>query len=197
MGALRSAVMTVFIGLLRGVNVGGSSPLRMEALRTTLTRMGLADVQTLLQSGNVVFRSGKGRPFEWERKLEEGVARDLHVRIDFFVRSAEEWRAIVSGNPFPQEAAADPSHLVLLALKDSPPVDRWKALSSAIVGRERVQGTGRHAYVVYPDGIGRSRLTPALIDKTLGTRTTARNWNTVTKLDALAAATEEPAPTSP
>ena len=60
------------------------------------------------------------------------------------------------------------------------------ALQQAIVGREVVQAGGHHAYVVYPDGIGRSRLTSALIEKALGTRTTGRNWNTVLKLDALA-----------
>jgi uncharacterized protein (DUF1697 family) len=59
------------------------------------------------------------------------------------------------------------------------------ALQKAIVGREVVRAKGRCAYVVYPDGAGRSKLTNVMIEKTLGARGTARNWNTVLKLDAL------------
>ena len=54
-----------------------------------------------------------------------------------------------------------------------------RALRAAIVGREAIEAVGAHAYLVYPDGIGRSRLTTALIERTLGTRGTGRNWNTV------------------
>jgi len=61
------------------------------------------------------------------------------------------------------------------------------SLGQAIVGREVIRAGGRHLYIVYPDGIGRSRLTNALIEQKLGTQGTARNWNTVLKLAALAA----------
>jgi len=62
------------------------------------------------------------------------------------------------------------------------------ALQAAIKGREVVRAKGRHAYIVYPDGIGRSRLTNVMIEKKLGTRGTGRNWNTVLKLAALTGA---------
>jgi uncharacterized protein (DUF1697 family) len=60
------------------------------------------------------------------------------------------------------------------------------ALQQAITGREVVRANGREAYIVYPDGIGRSRLTTALIEKKFGTRGTARNWNTAVKIAVLA-----------
>ena len=72
-----------------------------------------------------------------------------------------------------------------MLLKSAPDATRVKALQAAIVGPEIVRAKGRHAYIVYPDGMGRSRLTSALIERTLGTRGTARNWNTVLKLGAL------------
>ena len=93
---------------------------------------------------------------------------------------------MIAANPFGAEAKRDPSHLLVLALKQTVDRKTVAALQQAIVGREVVQAGGHHAYVVYPDGIGRSRLTSALIEKALGTRTTGRNWNTVLKLDALA-----------
>jgi uncharacterized protein (DUF1697 family) len=101
------------------------------------------------------------------------------------VRTAEEWKRIVANNPFAREAKEDPGHLLVMCLRDAPPPDAVEDLRSAIKGRERVEVRGRDAYFVYPDGVGRSKLTNALIEKKLATRGTARNWNTVTKLLAL------------
>lgn len=180
--------MVAYIGLLRAVNVSGSSTVRMEALRATLTGMGLGEVRTLLQSGNFVFRTDRGDAAGIENRIEERLAKELSLSTDVFVRSAQEWNSVARENPFPQEASEDPGHLVVTVLKQAPTAEAWRALDAAIRGRERVRGVGRHAYIVYTDGIGRSRLTPVLIEKQLGTRGTSRNWNTVRKLAEAAAA---------
>ena len=166
--------------------MGGANPVGMEPLRALLSRMGFEDVHSFLQSGNVVFRSDERNGLALEKRLEERVAQDLGVRTDIFVRTADGWASLISGNPFVREAAADPGHLLVTVLKDAPPREAWTRLEAAIQGRERVRGLGRQAYIVYPDGVGRSRLTPAVIEKHLGTRGSSRNWNTVTKLAALA-----------
>jgi uncharacterized protein (DUF1697 family) len=172
------------IALLRGINVGGNTKVAMADLRELLTDLGFAEPRSLLQSGNLVFGSEGKMPAQLERLLEAEVAKRLGMQIDFFVRTPQEWKRIVSRNPFPAEAKRDPAHLVAMFLKDAPDAERLKALQAAITGRETVRADGRHAYIVYPDGIGRSRLTHSLIEKKLRTRGTARNWNTVLKLDA-------------
>jgi uncharacterized protein (DUF1697 family) len=177
--------MTTYIGLLRAINLAGVNRVAMSDLRELLTRLGFSDVKTLLQSGNVVFRS-RARA-NVEKTLESAVRADLGVTTEFFVRSSAEWDALVEANPFPKEAQRDPGHLLTLVLKDAPDQGRVKDLQKAIVGREVVRAEGRQAYIVYPDGVGRSRLSMAIIEKKLGTRGTARNWNTVLKLRALAA----------
>ena len=177
--------MASHIGLLRAINLAGINRVSMTELRALMTALGLADAQTLLQSGNVVFRSDAS-PDQLERQLEKAVAKRLGVQTDFFVRTAKEWRAIIEGNPFPKEAKADPGHLLAVVLKGDADAAKVVALQNAIKGREVVRAKGRCLYVVYPDGVGRSRLTSAMIEKMLGTRGTARNWNTVLKLDALA-----------
>jgi uncharacterized protein (DUF1697 family) len=91
-------------------------------------------------------------------------------------------KEIVANNPFPREAKSDPGHLVAMFLKHKPGAKQIAALQEAIVGPERVSVNGRLAYIVYPDGIGRSKVTNALIDRKLETRGTGRNWNTVLKL---------------
>jgi uncharacterized protein (DUF1697 family) len=110
----------------------------------------------------------------------------LGLRTDFFVRTAAEWAKVVAGNPFPEEAERDPGHLVVMFLKATPEANDVAALQAAIPGRETVRAEGKHAYIIYPDGIGRSKLTIDLIERKLGTRGTGRNWNTVLKLAALA-----------
>jgi uncharacterized protein (DUF1697 family) len=151
----------------------------MSDLRELATVLGLGEPRTLLQSGNLVFESDRltGEPLE--RLLQVECKKRLGLETDVFVRTAKEWRALVSNNPFPDEATKDPSHLLVLFLRAAPTRKAVDALQSAIVGPERVRAVGREAFIVYPDGIGRSRLTNT--EKHMG-RGTARNWNTILKL---------------
>jgi uncharacterized protein (DUF1697 family) len=178
--------MTSFIALLRGVNVGGHAKVAMSDLRGLLEDLGFGDVRTLLQSGNAVFSSDTRASAKLEAQLEKAAEARLGLRPDFFVRSADEWGKIIAENPFGDEARRDPSHVLMMALKSAPDASAVAALQAAVAGPEIIRGHGRELYVTYPAGIGRSKLTSAVIEKKLGTRGTARNWNTVLKLDALA-----------
>ena len=90
------------------------------------------------------------------------------------------------GNPFPKEAKTDPGHLLVMFLKAAPGAAAVRGLQQQIKDRELVRGIGRELFITYPDGVGRSRLTATMIEKALETRGTARNWNTVLKIQALA-----------
>lgn len=179
--------MPQFIALLRAVNLGSHNKISMAELRAFAEKIGLEDVKTVVQSGNLVFRTGKSSTAALEKTLESGAASQLGLETDFFVRSAKEWQAIIAANPFPAEAKSDPGHLVLMTLREAPGRQAVADLAAAITGRETVRAGGREAYFVYPDGIGHSRLSIALIERKLGTRGTARNWNTVLKLGTLTA----------
>jgi uncharacterized protein (DUF1697 family) len=178
--------MTTYIALLRAVNLGPHNKVGMSDLRELLAALGMKGVQTLLQSGNAVFQSDARTSAQLEPVLEGAMAKQLHVETAVIVRSHKEWKGMIANNPFPKEAKQDPSHLLALPLKESPARGAAGALQDAISGREVVRVDGRCAYIIYPDGIGRSKLTSTLIEKKLGTRATGRNWNTVMKLDALA-----------
>lgn len=176
----------IHIALLRGVNVAGRRMIAMSELRDFLAALGYDRPRSLLQSGNLVFGAAARPRVELEQRLEREAGKRLDLRTEFFVRTDREWQSIIARNPFPDEAARDPGHLVVLFLKDALTKPAVETLRAAITGREIVHADGRHLYAVYPDGIGRSRLTNALIDSRLGTRSTGRNWNTVLKLAALA-----------
>src|SRR5579871_1086526 len=176
--------MTVHIALLRGVNVAGHGMVAMAELRKCVAELGFADVRTLLQSGNLVFRSNKGPTAAIERLLEKEIAARLDLRTDFMVRTAAEWDRIIADNPFPTETKNNPARLVVVALKGEGERKDVDTLRTAFTGPEIIHAAGRQLYIVYPNGQGRSRLTNALIEKKLGIRGTARNWNTVLKLGA-------------
>lgn len=178
--------MAKCIALLRGINVSGRNKVSMEGLRAFAADLGLEEPQTVLQSGNLVFRGpGQTATAKLEKLLEAEFARRLNQKIDFMVRNADEWAEVVSGNPFREMAGSDPGHLVAVFLKDAPDADAVKALRAAVRGPEVIFVEGRQAYITYPAGIGDSKLTNVVIEKKFGTRGTGRNWNTVLKLGAL------------
>ena len=180
--------MTTFVALLRAVNVGGRGTLPMARLRDLASGLGFEAPQTLLQSGNLVFRAqASAKPIAVEHLLETALASQLDLHADVCVRTAAEWSRIIERNPFPSEAESDPGHLLVMALKRPAGAFEVRALQASIVGKEVAHADGAHLYLFYPDGIGRSRLTSAVIERAVGTRGTARNWNTVLKVDALCA----------
>ena len=177
--------MAIYVGLLRAINLGSHNKVSMADLRAMLADLGMKNPQSLLQSGNLIFESAARATAPLEQALEAGAAKQLGLETDFFVRTGPEWQQVIDDNPFPKDARLDPGHTVLMCLKDAPTPAAVTSLQDAIKGREVVTARGRHAYFLYPDGIGRSRLTMTLIEKKLGTTGTARNWNTVLKLGAL------------
>ncbi len=177
--------MTVYVSLLRAMNVGGRS-IKMDALRAIHESLGLTDVTTLLQSGNVVFSYAEKNRASLAKKIEDAIARECGFHSTVMLRDAAALRKIVKENPFPDAAENDPSHLVVMFLASTPDKDAAKRLAEAYEGPEEIRIRGDNATITYPNGIGRSKLTNALLEKQLGVAGTARNWNTVTKLLALA-----------
>ena len=175
------------VALLRAVNVGGRM-VAMAELKALAAAIGLGDPRTLLQSGNLAFQADTGPDPALEARLETAIHERLGVRTDVHVRDENALSEIIARNPFPGEAERDPGHLLVIFLKSAPQAAAVEALQAAIKGRETVRAVGRQAYIVYPDGVGQSKLTNAAIERHIGGLGTGRNWNTVLKLAALAGA---------
>jgi len=171
--------------LLRGVNVGGKR-VAMADLREMLSGLGFGRPRSLLQSGNLLIEAPRSKAASLECRIQQQLLKSLRIESEIFVRTVREWDEAIAANPYPDEAASDPAHLVMMCLRAEPAASALAALRAAIVGRERVEVVGRQAYIVYPDGIGPSKLTNAVIERRLGGCGTARNWNTVLKLAAAA-----------
>jgi uncharacterized protein (DUF1697 family) len=173
------------IALLRGVNLGKARRVSMAEVRGAFESLGWTDVRSVGQSGNLVFEAAAKSDVALEAAAEQALLAKLGLTTEVVVRSGAEWQAMMAANPFPAEAKADPAHLVVMVLKSAPRPGAEAAMA-AVPGRERARVVGREAFIVYPDGIAGVRLIGAALDKALGVRGTGRNWNTVTKLAALA-----------
>jgi len=179
--------MTRQIALLRGINVGGHNRVAMADLRSLLVRAGYGDVLTLGVSGNVVL-SAKTGPERLGVELERHIAAGLDVRPRVVVRTREELAAVVEYDPLGELAAAEPKRYQVSFLSATPAAEAMRKLAAAEVAPERWVHREREIYAWHPVGVHNSPLAKLLTDKRLGVAVTARNWNTVTKLLAMAGA---------
>ncbi|NEI73283.1 DUF1697 domain-containing protein [Rhizobium lusitanum] len=172
--------MTVFVALLRAVNVGGTGTLSMADLKALCEGIGFTDVSTYIQSGNVLFRAGEDETTVRTR-LEQALAEKMGKSPGVILRSREALERAAESSPFPH---AKPNYLLVTFLPDAAPKDALDKLVAP--GGEEVHIAGREIYVHYPDGSGRSKLKlPAL------KAGTSRNLNTVRKLAEMARELEE------
>jgi uncharacterized protein (DUF1697 family) len=170
---------------LRAVNLGGKR-LVMTDFKRVLEEAGYPDAQTVVATGNAVI-AAKAADAALEGRIEAALGELLGGTTEVFARDAGELAAIVAGNPFPAMARDDPSHLVVVLLKGEAAADDVAALQARIAGREQVRAGPGCLYASYPDNIGQSKLTAAVVERALKMRGTARNWNTVTKMAQLTA----------
>jgi uncharacterized protein (DUF1697 family) len=176
--------MARHIVLLRGINIGSRNRIAMPELREALESAGFDDVQTYVQSGNVVLSSGKSAA-EVAQACEQQIEKSFGLDIDVVTRTRSQLAKVVERNPL-AEAAADPKRYQVSFLSAKPAAAVVRKLEEAAAEQERVALAGREIYAWHPEGIGRSRLWTLLAGRGLGVTATARNWTTVTKLLELA-----------
>jgi len=178
--------MPVLICMLRGVNVGGHHKIEMDDLRSLCVGLKLTGVQTHLQSGNVVFRIEERSLSTLADKLESAIDRKYGFRPEVLLRTIPEMREVVARNPFATRKGIEPGKLAVAFLEDEPTTAMRKALSEMGIAPEELHVIGRQLYIYFPNGQARPKLSWSQVAKILQTPTTARNWNTVTKLLELA-----------
>lgn len=174
--------MPASVALLRGINVGGNRPLPMTDLRALFTAADCERVTTYIQSGNVIFTHPTLAADALEADLERRIAAATGWAVPVLVRTATELAGVVRDNPFP---GVEPTTLLVAFLRAAPTPHAASAFDPAGYVPERYAVVGREVYLHLPDGVGRSRLLPAL--PLLRPPTTARNWRTVLRLLELTA----------
>ena len=179
--------MTVIIALLRGVNLAGHHKIRMEDLRALCESLGLHNVQTYVQSGNVVFRTDERNLAKLAQRIEDAIEKKAGFRSSVILRTSSELIDVIARNPFATRRGLEPGKLIVTFLPAAPSPDIRDAVLKLKTNPEEVRLDGRELYTYFPDGMGRSKLVPVM-ERILKKSGTGRNWNTVTKLLEMAEA---------
>jgi uncharacterized protein (DUF1697 family) len=172
----------VIVSLLRGVNVGAHNRMKMEALRAVYASLGLRDVQTYVQSGNVVYRSNAKKLPASSRRIEDALEAAFGFRPAVIERTLPGLREVVANNPFAGRDGLDPAKLLVTFLADDPGETARREFVQIPAHSEELRAVGCETWIYYPNGLGTSTLSPTLVGKALKTAGTSRNWNTVLKL---------------
>jgi uncharacterized protein (DUF1697 family) len=172
-----------YVALLRGINLGSHNRIAMPALREALEQSGFKDVQTYVQSGNVVLGS-RAKAETVRRKVEKVLEDRFELDVAVVVRSSAELAAVARRNPL-REVATDPKRYQVTFLSAKLPAKVVRELEETAAADERVVVSGREVYAWHPKTIARSKLWTKLAGKSLGVTATSRNWATVEALLAL------------
>lgn len=175
------------VALLRGINVGGAAPVRMPDLRDALSRVGLRDVETYLQSGNVVFDAEPGTdPKDLARRIAACAGDLAGTPVAVLVRTAGEWRDMVDRLPFSTQASEPPTDVYVTFLDGAPGSEAASSLSMLRKEEgEEFRVFDREVYLRCPFGYGRTKLSNAAFERRLGQVATTRNWRTVLALQTM------------
>lgn len=167
---------------LRGINVGTGNRISMADLAAVVTSVGVTDVRTLLNSGNVVGTS-RAKPEALAAKVATALTEQMGLSVDVVVRSDDEIDAVVALDPL-AAIAANPSRYLVTFLDIDPSADAVARLESADTGDDVWELHGRELYLWLPAGVAESAVQKMLMKKVLGVTWTGRNWTTVLKVQA-------------
>jgi uncharacterized protein (DUF1697 family) len=179
------------VAMIRGINVGGSRPVKMDRLRALFAGLGYPGSRTYLQSGNVVFDAARDDGAGQARAIAAAIRAELGHEVDVLVRSARQMTQALRANPL--AAAAPLPRMLYATFLEGAGKPTLAGLDLPLAPGERAELVGGVIYLYCPGGYGNSKVHNVYFERKLGVRATTRNWATVTALEAMAHGREVPA----
>ena len=178
--------MKTYISMLRGINVGGHKKIRMQELKELYESLDYREVQTYIQSGNVLFQCADLDIAELNNRIESAIQAAYGYSVAVLIRTPDEFRRLVENNPLSGEKNIDITRLAVIFLSASP--EKWptEKLEESKAESEDFYTSGREIYLYCPEGYAKTRLSTNFFEKQLKVSATARSWKTVNKLLELA-----------
>jgi uncharacterized protein (DUF1697 family) len=175
--------VTIYIALLRGINVGGHNIIKMADLRQLLEKIGLQKVKTYIQSGNVLFEAEQDTTL-LTQQLEEEIKNTFGFPVPVILRTAEELEQIIKDCPYSVDSLNEGESVQLAFLADEPSQEKIDYLQVFKSELDECQIVGKEVYLFFRQSIRDSKLATQLTK--LGVPATVRNWKTVLKIAAMA-----------
>ena len=174
--------MPVYVAMLRGINVGGNKIIKMDRLRASFESLGFEQVQTYIQSGNIVFKAGKASSTALSKKIEDRIVKDFGFPASVVLRASQEIAGAIAANPYVKDPAIEMERLHVMFLRDAPAPETLKELARLTTKPDRSHCSGKEIYFHLPNGVARSSLANNPIERRLLSQATMRNWKTVSAL---------------
>lgn len=175
-----------YISILRGINVSGKNKILMTELKAMYAGLGYENVQTYIQSGNVIFTTkGKTNAKTLIKDIESAIKQNFNFDVPVIIRTKEEWSELMHNNPYLHQKNIDPAYLHVTFLADPPEKDIVVPDSGQYAPDSFIL-SGKEVYLHCPGGYGNTKLHNNFFEKKLKTGATTRNWKTVLQLAELA-----------
>ncbi|WML48583.1 DUF1697 domain-containing protein [Neobacillus sp. PS3-34] len=174
--------MTNYIALLRGINVGGHNIIKMQELRTVLTNMGLEQVRTYIQSGNVLFQSDKNAS-RLSELIEQEINNAFGFSVTVILRTEKEWEQLIKNCPYPVDSLLEGESVHVACLAEQPKQEAIDHLLQFKSDLDECYIEGKEIYFYFRQSIRDSKLASQL--PKIGVPATVRNWKTILKLEAM------------
>jgi uncharacterized protein (DUF1697 family) len=179
--------MTVYIALLRGINVGGHNKIAMANLKELFRELGFQNAFTYIQSGNVVFRSEVKDPSAIEKTLKRGIKDRFSLDVEVIVKSHEELLRIIDANPFDKASLSEGERIFFTLLSQEPADGSVDELKKVDGGGDELVMKDKTAYLLCKNGYSKTVYSNNSIERTLDVIATSRNLETMKKLAELGA----------
>jgi len=171
-----------YIILLRGINVGGKKKLKMADLRAMLEGMKFVNIQTYIQSGNVILEAEEMSNATLEQRIKTQLMETFSYDVPVLVLRVDELMYIFNNNPFLTKRNEDIAKLHVTILKEKPDIERVKAISEIEYKADEFEIVDKLVYLFCPDGYGRTKFVNNFFESKLKVQATTRNWKTIRKL---------------
>jgi len=178
--------MITYIAILRGINVGGKRLIKMDALKAMCSRMGFQNIQTYIQSGNLIFQYQKQDPIQLSKKIEQEIAEHFLFDVPVIVLELEELDLLIDNNPFGADTIKNTDFFHVTFLSDVPDVDLINVMTEVGYQDDEFYHVHKAIYLYCPNGYSNSKLTNGFIEKKLKVTATTRNWKTTKELQRIA-----------
>jgi uncharacterized protein (DUF1697 family) len=178
--------MTTYIAILRGINVSGNRPIKMDALKVLCAKEGLTNTQTYIQSGNLVFQHEKKDPTEIETKLSSAIQKTFGFDVPVIVRDMTSWGKLISSNPFSVDPAKDEAFFHVTFLSGKPAAADLLKINTLVFKDDVFKIVGKEVFLYCPKGYGITKLNNGFFENKLKLQATTRNWKTVKQLWTMA-----------
>jgi uncharacterized protein (DUF1697 family) len=179
--------MTTYIALLRGINVSGKRLIKMEALKTLCTSLGFENVQTYIQSGNIVFQSAQKKTAVLQDTLSNAIETTFGFEVSVLIKTSAALAKIITQNPFTSNPSINPEHLHITLLSFTPDQQLLSKIPTEKFLPDEFANISDAIYLHCPNGYGQTKLTNTFFESKLKQTCTTRNLKTCLTLQQIAA----------